>query len=69
MALPIKPVLNIKGRTVAVLGTGIETVYPRKHRQLYHDIQQQGCILSEFWPDVGPFAGNFRNEIGLLAVF
>jgi DNA processing protein len=54
-----------RGRTVAVLGTGIETIYPRRHRQLYHDIQQQGCILSEFWPDIGPFAGNFpkRNRI------
>lgn len=52
-------------RTIAVLGTGIDTIYPRRHRQLYENIQQQGCILSEFWPDVGPFAGNFpkRNRI------
>ncbi|MGL5359199.1 MAG: DNA-processing protein DprA [Shewanella sp.] len=51
--------------TIAVLGTGIDIVYPRRHRQLYENIQQQGCILSEFWPDVGPFAGNFpkRNRI------
>lgn len=51
--------------TVAVLGTGIDIVYPRRHRQLYENIQQQGCILSEFWPDMGPFAGNFpkRNRI------
>ncbi|QYJ78912.1 DNA-processing protein DprA [Shewanella acanthi] len=51
--------------TFAVLGTGIDIVYPRRHRQLYEDIQQQGCIISEFWPDVGPFAGNFpkRNRI------
>lgn len=52
-------------RTIAVLGTGIDIVYPRRHRQLYENIQQQGCILSEFWPDIGPFAGNFpkRNRI------
>lgn len=57
--------VDARGRTVAVLGTGIEMIYPRRHRQLYHDIQQQGCILSEFWPDIGPFAGNFpkRNRI------
>ncbi|MFA7520361.1 DNA-processing protein DprA, partial [Shewanella sp.] len=60
-----KACVDHQGRTIAVLGTGIEIIYPRKHRQLYHDIQQQGCILSEFWPDTGPFAGNFpkRNRI------
>lgn len=53
------------GRTLAVLGTGIDITYPRRHKQLYEDIQRQGCIISEFWPDVGPFAGNFpkRNRI------
>lgn len=60
-----KACVDHQGRTIAVLGTGIEIIYPRKHRQLYHDIQRQGCILSEFWPDTGPFAGNFpkRNRI------
>lgn len=53
------------GRTLAVLGTGIDIIYPRRHKQLYEDIQHQGCIISEFWPDIGPFAGNFpkRNRI------
>ncbi len=53
------------GITFAVLGTGIDQVYPRRHKQLYEDIQRQGCIISEFWPDIGPFAGNFpkRNRI------
>ena len=53
------------GVTIAVLGTGVEVIYPRRHKQIYTDIQQQGCVVSEFWPSVGPFSGNFpkRNRI------
>ncbi|MCK8046819.1 DNA-processing protein DprA [Shewanella sp. 1CM18E] len=51
--------------SIAVLGTGIEVIYPKRHRSIYHDIQNEGCLLAEFWPDVKPFAGNFpkRNRI------
>ncbi|MCE9688056.1 DNA-processing protein DprA [Shewanella sp. AS16] len=60
-----KAALAQGGTTIAVLGTGIENVYPKRHQQLYQDIQQQGCVISEFWPDTAPFAGNFpkRNRI------
>lgn len=53
------------GTTVAVLGTGVECIYPKRHRKLYHDILDSGCVVSEFWPDVKPYAGNFpkRNRI------
>jgi DNA processing protein len=36
------------GGTVAVLGTGIDRVYPNRHRALAHRIAAQGCLLSEF---------------------
>ncbi len=51
--------------TIGVLGTGVDVIYPKRHQQLYSDIQQHGCIVSEFWPDTQPFAGNFpkRNRI------
>ncbi len=51
--------------TLGVLGTGADVIYPRRHSQLYHDIQRHGCIVSEFWPDTKPFSGNFpkRNRI------
>ena len=53
------------GKTVAILGTGVDVIYPKRHGQLYHDIQQHGCVVSEFWPDTKPFSGNFpkRNRI------
>ncbi|ABZ74605.1 DNA protecting protein DprA [Shewanella halifaxensis HAW-EB4] len=57
--------IDIEKPSVAVLGTGADVIYPKRHRSIYHDIQKDGCILSEFWPDVKPFAGNFpkRNRI------
>ncbi|MCL1076306.1 DNA-processing protein DprA [Shewanella dokdonensis] len=60
-----KGALSHSGQTVAVLGTGIEQIYPKRHRQLYEDIQQHGAVISEFWPEVTAFAGNFpkRNRI------
>ncbi|WP_298776521.1 DNA-processing protein DprA [uncultured Shewanella sp.] len=57
--------LDVNGRSFAVLGTGIDIIYPKRHERLYHAIYQQGCIISEFWPQVKPYAGNFprRNRI------
>ncbi|WP_028767808.1 DNA-processing protein DprA [Shewanella fidelis] len=51
--------------SIAVLGTGVEVIYPKRHRSIYHDIQTQGCVLAEFWPETKPHAGNFpkRNRI------
>lgn len=39
-----------QGRTLAVLGTGIDQVYPRQHRQLQQQIAQAGLLVSEFSP-------------------
>ncbi|MFS1436824.1 DNA-processing protein DprA [Shewanella sp. 10N.286.48.A6] len=60
-----KGAVDSNGVTLAVLGTGVECIYPKRHSNLYHQIQHQGCVLSEFWPQVGPYAGNFprRNRI------
>ncbi|MCH4296544.1 DNA-processing protein DprA [Shewanella sp. 3B26] len=57
--------LSVGGVTHGILGTGIEQVYPKKHLGLYQDMQTKGCVVSELWPDVGVFAGNFpkRNRI------
>lgn len=51
--------------TVAVIGTGVDRVYPRAHKQLAHRLAQQGLVISEFPLGTPPIASNFpkRNRI------
>ncbi len=53
------------GRTVAVMGTGIDKVYPASNRGLSHRIAGQGALLSQFWPGSPPRGQNFplRNVV------
>jgi len=53
------------GRTIAVLGSGINVVYPPEHRRLYEAIHDQGAVVSEFPFDTKPDRWNFprRNRI------
>ncbi len=51
--------------TIAVMGTGLNRVYPARHRELAHQIAEQGVLVSEFAPDTGPQQNHFprRNRI------
>jgi DNA processing protein len=53
------------GRTVAVLGSGIDRPYPPEHRALAERIAARGAVVSEFAPGVPPLKANFprRNRI------
>ncbi len=53
------------GHTIAVIGTGIDRVYPARNRDLAHKITQDGVIVSEFPLGSSPIPGNFprRNRI------
>lgn len=58
-------VLDAGGNTVAVLGCGVDVVYPRENRKLYEEIWRTGVILSEYPPGTRPQKGFFprRNRI------
>lgn len=65
-AIAHKTALESGGKTVAVLGSGIDTIYPSKHIELAVGIWESGgAVISEFPPGTKPDAGNFpvRNRI------
>lgn len=58
-------VVNSNGRTIAVLGCGVDVVYPRENARLYEKIIENGAIISEYLPGAPPMPSNFpaRNRI------
>src|SRR5919197_444818 len=55
------------GSTIAVLGTGIDVVYPRGNATLAGEIEQRGLLLSEFPLGTGPLATNFPRRNRLIS--
>lgn len=51
--------LDAGGRTVAIIGTGINKAYPAVNRDLHDEIASRGLLLSQFWPDAPPQRHNF----------
>lgn len=53
------------GKTIAVLGCGIDRVYPAENKKLFDEILEQGMIISEYPPGTAPLAHHFpaRNRI------
>lgn len=54
-----------RGPTIAVLGTGIDRIYPPENEELYHQIGEQGLLVSEYPMGTNAQSGNFprRNRI------
>ncbi len=57
--------LDLGGRTVAFIGTGIRKYYPASNRQLQVEIARHGLVASQFFPDAPPTRHNFpmRNAV------
>lgn len=64
-ALESQPAVQIIGRPVAVVASGLDVVYPRENAQLWQDIATQGAMISESAPGSPPEAFRFplRNRI------
>jgi DNA processing protein len=55
------------GSTVAVVGTGLDRVYPAVNRELAHRIAEQGALISEFPPGTPPMEKNFPRRNRLIS--
>lgn len=58
---------SLASGTVAVLGNGIQTIYPEENKGLYHEISEKGLLLSEFSLEAEPHVGHFPKRNRLIA--
>ncbi len=59
--------LKAAGSSLAVVGTGLDKVYPASNRELAHQLAQQGCIISEFPLGTPPLPANFPRRNRLIS--
>ena len=64
-AIAHQTALKAGGRTIGVLGSGVDKIYPPEHRGLAEKMMESGAILSDYAPGTPPDASNFppRNRI------
>lgn len=64
-AMAMEGALSADAPVAAVLGCGVDVVYPPSSRNLYRDVAARGCLISEYYPGTPPYGQNFprRNRI------
>ncbi|MFA5903051.1 MAG: DNA-processing protein DprA [Desulfobacula sp.] len=64
-AMAHKGALRAKGKTIAVLGSGLKKIYPKENEGLFHEIAGNGTVFSEFKVNADPIPHHFpvRNRI------
>lgn len=64
-AIAHQSALKAGGRSIAVLGSGVDKIYPPEHRRLAEQMMERGAIVSDYAPGTPPDASNFppRNRI------
>lgn len=58
---------NDKAGTLAVLGCGVDVVYPKEHQDMYDQIKEKGIVVSDFPLSTSPSAMNFPRRNRLIA--
>ena len=66
-AVAHRAALDNGSRTIAVMGTGAEQIYPPQHRQLAEDIKENGVLISEYLPGSVPNVWNFPNRNRIIS--
>ena len=59
--------LNAHGRTVAILGSGLDCLYPPEHERLAEEIAELGCVVSEYPMGMQPLPHNFPRRNRLIS--
>ncbi len=59
--------LDAGGRTIAVLGSGVDVIYPPENKKLAEEISKHGAVVSQFPRGTKPFPKNFLERNGLIS--
>ncbi len=62
-----KGIMDGSGKTIAVLGCGVDICYPQENQELMNRIIENGCVISEFPPGMPPVPGNFPSRNRIIA--
>lgn len=61
--------LDLGGRTVGIIGTGIRRQYPATNAPLQLEVERRGLVVSQFWPDEPPRQRNFPMRNGVMSAY